>query len=82
METLLMINQTQKHFYLYIHENLCPRLRSIYEECDKIRRDGDIRKLWTYNGIVNIKKTENSNERPQKISHENDLHTLFPNHYI
>ena len=58
---------------IYIHENLCPRFRSIFEDCEKMKAEGEIKKLWTFNGIVNFKKSDNINERPKKIYQDNDF---------
>ena len=62
----------------YIFENLCPRFRSIFDECTDLKNSGEIKKLWTFNGIINFKKTDNLNERPKKLFHINDLNNYFP----
>ena len=67
-----------EHPNIYIHENLCPRYRSIFEKCENLKARGMIKKVWTYNGIVNYKKSDNLNERPKKIFHDSDFNNYFP----
>ena len=62
----------------YICENLCPRFKSIMEDCNELKTNGNIRKIWTFNGVINFKKTVNGNERPEKIFHVEDLNKYFP----
>ena len=47
-----------------------------------LKAEGEIKKLWTFNGIVNFKKTDNINERPKKILHENEFDKFFPDYWI
>ena len=58
---------------LKIYENLCPEYKSIFNECYKLKSDGKITKMWTFNGIVNIKYTDTIDEKPTKIFHIDDL---------
>ena len=58
---------------LYIVENLCPSYRSVYDTCADMKKYGDVKKFWSYNGIINVKFTDNENERPTKIFHIDDL---------
>ena len=64
---------------LYLFENLCPRYKSIMDECKKLKNTGEIRKVWTFNGTINFKKTDSQNERPKKLFHIYDLNKYFPN---
>ena len=63
---------------LYIFENLCPRYRSIFEACTDLKNNGEINKIWTFNGCINIKTSNNTYERPKKLFHINDLDKYFP----
>ena len=58
---------------LRIFENLCPTYRSIYDSLNEEKRKGNIKELWTYNGVINYKLTGSDNERPNKIHVENDF---------
>ena len=58
---------------LFITENLCPAYTEIYNECYRQKKAGLINKLWTYNGVVNVKFTEDYYEKPFKIFHINDI---------
>ena len=62
----------------FILENLCPRYRTILDECKKLKRNGHIKKVWTFKGIVNIKTTDNEREKPKKIYHTYDLEDYIP----
>ena len=44
-----------------------------------MRSNGEIKKLWTYNGIVHFKITDEYNERPKKIIHDSDFNKYFNN---
>ena len=63
---------------LFIVENLCPKYRSIFEKCKKLKQEGKIKYLWSRNGIVNFKKSDNRHERPKKICDMNDYYYHFP----
>ena len=64
---------------LFIIENLCPRYRSIFDACSDLKKNGRIRYLWSFNGIVHFKVTDNFNERGKKVFHLNDLDEHFSN---
>ena len=51
--------------HLFIRESLCPKYRAIFEQCSKLKTDGKIMHLWTFNGVVNIKLTDRNNEKPK-----------------
>ena len=62
---------------IYIIENLCPANKSIYDQLSHLKEEGIIKKIWTYNGIVNYKRTENEHEKPIKIFHEYDIDNIY-----
>ena len=62
---------------IYINENLCPYFRKIWTKCRKLKAEGEIKYVWTTNGLVKIRKDDTS--AMYKIEHENDLTELFPN---
>ena len=57
---------------------MCHKNKDIYEQCLSLKNNGNIRKLWTYNGTIYVKKTSNYNERPKRITNVNDIHYHFP----
>ena len=65
---------------IYIYENLCPAYRSIEEKCRNLIDCGQINQMWSYNGAVNIKFTNERTERSTKLYHENDLKYHFPDY--
>ena len=63
---------------IYFHESLCFKYKDLYDDCMELKTSGKISKLWTYNGIINIKKSYNYNERPKKIFSKSDINKYFP----
>ena len=63
---------------LYILENLCTRYMEIFDRCHKMKKTKDIKHVWTYNGTICVKTSDNRNEKPQKIFHVNDLNYYIP----
>ena len=63
---------------IYFHESLCYKYKDLYDECMDLKSTGIISKLWTYNGIINVKKSYNYNERPKKIYSKSDIKRYFP----
>ena len=66
-------------YNVYMHENLCPAYKSIHDRCRNLMDVGQISKLWTYNGVINLKFTDEYSEKPTKIFHEEDINFYFPN---
>ena len=58
-------------------ENLCPSYKSIFENISQLKNEGKIKKVWTYNGVINYKLTDDNTEKPVKIYHENDLEKFY-----
>ena len=67
---------------IFIQESLCPHYRSIYEYCQQRRDWGDIHKVWTYKGIVNILFDDDDQEIPTRILHYEDLWDIFSDDYL
>ena len=61
---------------IYIHNSLCFKFREILDKCDEMKTNGEIKKFWVFNGFINIKRTDNRNEKPNKILHIKDLNAL------
>ena len=47
--------------------------RSIYESLQEEKEQGNIKELWTYNGVINYKLTDNNKEQSKKIYVQNDF---------
>ena len=62
---------------LFLVENLCPSYRSLFEKIYKKKEWGDIKNVWTSNGVINLKFTDNKNEKPTKIYHSDDFDFYF-----
>lgn len=62
---------------LQFNENLCPKYKLIYDRCMELWHQNVIRNVWTFNGTIFVKKTDNSSERPKTILHMSDLHHHF-----
>ena len=62
---------------LTIIENLCPVNKSIFENLSELKKTGNVNEVWTFNGIVNYKLTEDKNEKPTKVYHKYDMENFF-----
>ena len=58
---------------IYIIENLCPDNKQIFDKCYKLKSSNIIKRLWSFNGVVNIKFSESNDEWPTKIYHYSDI---------
>ena len=67
---LSVINEFKKY---RIQENLSPGNKAIYNKCFKLKKEGEINNLWTYNGVVHIKFSTDPDEPPMKIFHKDDI---------
>lgn len=63
---------------LFIHENLAPMNKEIFDFCVERKKAGEIHKVWTFKGVVNLVHTDNVQEKPTKIYHYDDLWNIFP----
>ena len=63
---------------IYVHESLCFKYKDLFDECMAIKCSGKIAKLWIYNGVIHVKKSNNYNERPKKIYSMSDIERYFP----
>ena len=61
---------------IYINENLCPYFRQIWGKCRKLKAAGQLKYVWTVNGIVRIKRDDSSSAL--KIEHITELFNMFP----
>ena len=59
---------------LFISENLAPANSKLVFNCRKLKRDGEIEKCYTINGIVHIV----INNKLMKLYHLKNLEELFP----
>ena len=69
--------QSMGYNNLTIIENLCPVNKSIYENLSGLQNAGEINKVWTFNGIVNYKLSNDQNEKPIKIFHKYDIQNFY-----
>ena len=63
---------------LFIIENLCLKYRAIFDACLNLKKDGKIKHVWSFNGIVHFKKSDNYRERGIKVFHISELEDYFP----
>ena len=64
---------------IFIHENLGPRAKKIFDFCLQMQRDGKIFKVWTVKGVTNFVYDNDEHEKPTKVYHYDELWELFPN---
>ena len=58
---------------VFITENLCPVNRKIFNRCYKLKKEGTIKNVWTYNGSVNVKLIDS--DIGEVINHFDDIDT-------
>ena len=63
---------------LFIIENLCPTFRAIFDVWSNLKNEGKEKHVWSFNGIINFKKTENYRERGIKGFHISELDDHLP----
>ena len=66
---------------LFIHENLCKTNQEIFDECQHLKRDNLVSKVWLKNGQIFFKRSADIDEKPTMVSHFDDLYYLFSNFY-
>ena len=66
---------------LFIHENLCRSNQDIFDECQHLKRNNRLNKVWSKNGLIFFKRSANLDEKPTMVSHFDDLYNLFSNYY-
>ena len=58
---------------IFITENLCPTNRIIFNHLYKLKKESKINNVWTVNGSVFFKLTDNKNERSKKINYIDEI---------
>ena len=66
---------SSKYKSYYIIENLCPFNKKIFNRLYKLKKEGEIHSVWSYNGSVYAKVEEN--EEPTQIRHLLDIDDLI-----
>ena len=62
--------------HLFISENLCPALRSVFKDMNTLKRDGHIGAVWVTNGTIKYKIQDINSNPPVKIFHKSDVNNL------
>ena len=62
---------------LSIVENLCPTNKSIFEMMNKLKSEGRLSNVWSYNGTIHFKYTNNSDEMAKKVLNKKDISIFF-----
>ena len=58
---------------LYIMENLSPMNRKTLDSCNYLKKKKLIASCWSFNGQINIKYTNDEDEKPTKLNHFEDI---------
>ncbi len=61
---------------IFIHDNLCPRYREIFNDLSDLKREGHVQQVWSYNGKVHYKQYDTRYGRGKRVYHLNDLEPL------
>ena len=62
---------------LRLMENLCPSYKSIFDDLNELKQEGVVKEVWTFNGIVNYRTTDDLSQKPIKVLHGNELEKLY-----
>ena len=72
------LDHLNTNWVLSFREDLCVGNQAILTECEKLKNNGLINKVFTYNGFVKVvKKCQNGSLRTLKLSHMKDLDNLI-----
>ena len=80
-ETKKIVNNTfgpSMKTKIFIHENLGPRAKKIFDFCLKMQKEGAIYKVWTDKGITHFLYENDEHEKPTKVFHYDELWNIFP----
>ena len=66
---------------LYINQHLCLAYQKILEECLSYKREKKISSCWSFNGVINIKFTDDRSEKPIKIHSLDDLYDTVEDYW-
>ena len=58
---------------IFITENLCPTYKKLFNYLYKLKKEAKISSVWTFNGNVFFKISADTNERPIKIQHIDEV---------
>ena len=61
---------------IFIVDNLCPRYREIFDELTELKQSGIINQVWSYNGKIHFKSTNNRRAKGKRVFHMDDLEPL------
>ena len=75
LEKSKKLNKSNNKEYkrIFITENLCPTNRNIFNHLYKLKKESKINNVWTFNGSVFFKLTDNKNERSKKIKYIDEI---------
>ena len=68
-------NMNYNNWFLNIRDDLYEANDVILKECEKLKKDGKLQKVFTYNGFVKVVKK--NGDWPLKLTHIDDVHDLF-----
>ena len=60
--------ENNKSKEIFINEQVCPAYQKIFDECLSYKHE------WSFNGIINIKFTDDRTEKPKKVFSLGDLY--------
>ena len=58
---------------IFITENLCPSNKNLFNYLYKLKKESKIKSVWSFNGIVYFKLSDDTNERPIKLQHVEEV---------
>ena len=61
---------------IFIIDNLCPRYREIFDDLSELKQAGIINQVWSYNGKIHFKSTNNRRAKGKRVFHMDDIEPL------
>ena len=76
MKNRRKLRNSRSTWNISFREDLCDANLTILEQCEKLKNDGVLAKVYTHNGFVKVAKT--MRDRPVKLSHISELSKFLP----
>ena len=77
MKNRRKLRYTRSTWNLSFREDLCDANLTILEQCEQMKSDGILAKVYTHNGFVKVAKT--LRDRPVRVNHIDELRNFLPN---
>ena len=77
MGSQVILKYLQTNWALSFREDLCEANLVILNQCEKLKSDGHISKVFTHRGYVKIVVVKKNKNRTFKVTHESDIDKIL-----